>query len=72
MAINPNLDSKMPYDLVAELKPVTLVTDALNVLIVLPALPIKSVKELVALGKARPHQLFFGSSGPGAIDRLST
>ncbi|MEO8442143.1 MAG: tripartite tricarboxylate transporter substrate binding protein [Betaproteobacteria bacterium] len=71
MAINPNLYSKMPYDPVKDLMPVTLAADALIVLVVHPALPVKNVKELVALGKARPNQLFFGSSGPGATDHLA-
>ena len=71
MAINPNLYSKMPYDPVKDLIPVTLAADALNVLVVHPTLPVKNVKELVALGKAQPNQLFFGSSGPGATDHLA-
>lgn len=71
MAINPSLYSKMPFDPVKDLMPVTLAADALNVLVVHPALPIKNVKELVALAKARPNQLFFGSSGPGATDHLA-
>ena len=71
IAINPSLYSKMPYDPVKDLIPVTLAADALNVLVVHPALPVKNVKELVALGKARPNQLNYGSSGPGATDHLA-
>ncbi len=71
IAINPSLYSKMPYDPVRDLIPVTLAADALNVLVVHPALPVKNVKELVALGKARPDQLNYGSSGPGATDHLA-
>ena len=71
IAINPSLYSKMPYDPVKDLVPVTLAADALNVLVVHPALPVKNVKELVALGRARPNQLNYGSSGPGATDHLA-
>jgi tripartite-type tricarboxylate transporter receptor subunit TctC len=71
IAINPGLYAKMPYDPVKDLAPVTLAADALNVLVVHPALPVKNVKELVALGRARPNQLNFGSSGPGATDHLA-
>ena len=71
IAINPSLYSKMPYDPIRDLVPVTLAADALNVLVVHPALPVKNVRELVALGKARPNQLNYGSSGPGATDHLA-
>ena len=71
IAINPNLYARMAYDPVKDLVPVTLAADALNVLVVHPALPVKNVKELIALGKARPNELFFGSSGPGATDHLA-
>jgi tripartite-type tricarboxylate transporter receptor subunit TctC len=71
IAINPSLYARMPYDPVKDLVPVTLAADALNVLVVHPALPVKNVKELIALGKARPNELFFGSSGPGATDHLA-
>jgi len=71
IAINPNLYARIAYDPVKDLVPVTLAADALNVLVVHPALPVKNVKELIALGKARPNELFFGSSGPGATDHLA-
>ena len=71
IAINPSLYAKMAYDPVKDLVPVTLAADALNVLVVHPALPVKNVKELITLAKARPNELFFGSSGPGATDHLA-
>ena len=71
IAINPSLYAKMPYDPIKDLVPVTLAADALNVLVVHPALPVKNVKELIALGKARPNELNFASSGPGATDHLA-
>ena len=71
IAINPSLYAKMPYDPIKDLVPVTLAADALNVLVGHPALPVKNVKELIALGKARPNELNFASSGPGATDHLA-
>lgn len=71
IAINPSLYSKMPYDPQRDLAPVSQAAVAVNVLIVHPSLPVKSVKELIALAKARPGQLNFGSSGSGAADHLA-
>jgi len=71
IAISPSLYAKMNYDPVKDLIPVTLAANALNVLVVHPSLPVKNVKEFIALAKARPSQLNFGSSGPGATDHLS-
>lgn len=71
VAINPSLYAKMPFDPVKDLAPVTLAGDIFNVLIVHPTLPAQSVKALVALARARPGQLNYGSSGIGAADHLS-
>jgi tripartite-type tricarboxylate transporter receptor subunit TctC len=71
IAINVSLYKKLPYDPVKDLVPVTLAANALNVLVVHPALPAKSVKELIALARARPDELSFGSSGNGATDHLA-
>ena len=71
IAINVSLYEKMAYDPVKDLVPVTQVANALNVLVVHPSLPVKNVKEFIALAKARPGQLNYGSSGPGATDHLS-
>ena len=72
IAINPSLYAgKLSYDPQRDLAPVTLSSDALNILMVHPALPVKSVKELIALARARPDQLSFSSSGPGATDHLA-
>ena len=72
IAINPTLYAgKLSYEPQRDLAPVTLSSDALNILMVHPALPAKSVKELIALARARPDQLSFSSSGPGATDHLA-
>src|SRR5688500_1033611 len=54
---------KLAYDPVKDFAPVTLVASTPNLLLVHPTLPVKNVKELVALAKSRPGQLSFGSSG---------
>lgn len=71
IAINPSLLSKMPYDPLKDLAPVSQAAVAVNVLVVHPSLPAKSVKELIAIAKARPTDLNYGSSGSGAADHLA-
>lgn len=65
MVINPALNLKMPYDTLKDFAPITLVVVQPLCLVVHPSLPVKSVKELVALAKARPGQLNYGSGGIG-------
>lgn len=64
VVINPHL-SKLPYDPVRDLAPVSQVATLPFVLLVHPAIPAKSVAELIALAKSKPGQLNFGSSGGG-------
>ena len=71
IAINPSLFAKMPYDPVKDLAPISHTANALNVLVVHPSLPVKNVKDMVALAKKRSSDLNFGSSGPGAADHLA-
>lgn len=71
IAINPSLYSKMPYNVQRDLAPISQAAVAVNVLVVHPSLPVRSVKELIALAKARPGELNYGSSGPGAADHLA-
>jgi tripartite-type tricarboxylate transporter receptor subunit TctC len=71
IAVAPSLYSKMPYDPQKDLAPLGQAANALNVLVVHPSLPAKSVKELIAIAKQNPGQLNFGSSGPGATDHLA-
>ena len=60
---NPSLYKKLPFDPVRDFAPVTMLTSIPSILVVHPSLPVKSVKELIALAKFRPLQLNFGSSG---------
>jgi tripartite-type tricarboxylate transporter receptor subunit TctC len=62
---------KLAYDPVKDFAPVTQVASTPNLLLVHPSLPVRNVKELVALAKARPGQLTFGSSGTGTSPFLT-
>ena len=70
-AINVSLYKKLPYDSVKDFTPITLVASSPLMLVVHPSLPVKSVKELIALGKAKPGQIAFASSGNGTILHLA-
>ncbi|MEQ1774458.1 MAG: tripartite tricarboxylate transporter substrate binding protein [Burkholderiales bacterium] len=72
LTINPNLQAKMPYDTLRDFAPVSLATISPFVLTVHPALPVKNLKEFIALAKARPGQLNYGSGGNGSVSHLST
>jgi len=65
-AITAVLQSKLPYDPLKDFTGVAQVGTTTGMLTVPAALGVKSVKELIALAKARPGQLFFGSAGPGS------
>ncbi|HEX2826874.1 MAG TPA: tripartite tricarboxylate transporter substrate binding protein [Burkholderiales bacterium] len=71
IAVAPSLYSKMPYDPQKDLVPIGQTANALNVLVVHPSLPAKTVKEFIAVAKQHPGQLLFGSSGAGAADHLA-
>jgi tripartite-type tricarboxylate transporter receptor subunit TctC len=66
------LFQKMPFDPVKDFAPITLVSRSPNILVVHPALPVKSVKELIALAKARPGELNYGAGAIGASTHLSS
>lgn len=66
LAPSPSLYSRLGYDVLRDFAPVTLVASGLYVLVVHPSLPAISLKALIALAKARPGQINYGSSGVGA------
>ena len=70
MAINFTLHKQLPYDPAADLVPLVMVAGAPFVLVVHPALPVKSVKELIDYAKANPGKLTYGSGGPGSPHHL--
>ena len=65
------LIEKLPYDALRDFAPISLTHRQTNVLVVHPSLPVKSVKELIALAKAKPGQLNYASSGTGSASHLS-
>ncbi|MDB5808073.1 MAG: hypothetical protein JWN94_195 [Betaproteobacteria bacterium] len=71
LTINPNIYRRMAFDVQRDLAPVSLVAVQRNVLVVYPSLPVKSVKELVALAKAKPGSINYGSSGVGSSAHMS-
>jgi len=69
-AILPHMQ-KLPYNPLKDFAPVSLATSSPLILVVHPSLPVKSVKELIALIKARPGQLGYGSAGNGGVHHLA-
>ena len=72
VTIGPSLNSKLSYDPVRDLSAVGLIARNQYLLVVHPAVPAHSVKELIALARSRPGQLNYGSSGVGAPPHLAT
>jgi tripartite-type tricarboxylate transporter receptor subunit TctC len=70
-AINPALLPKVPYDPVRDFAPIIYAGSSPLVLVVHPSLPTKSVRELIAVAKARPGEIVFASSGTGSITHMS-
>ena len=71
VGIAPALYSKLPYDPVRDLAPVTLVLSAPLILVAHPSLPANNVKELIALARAKPELITFGSPGNGTTGHLA-
>lgn len=70
-AINPGLRSKLPYDPVQDFTPVTQLNSQPNVIVVAPSFAARSVKDLIAMAKAKPGELTFASPGAGSAPHLS-
>jgi tripartite-type tricarboxylate transporter receptor subunit TctC len=70
-AINPSIYTDLPFDPVKDLVPVTLIAEAPFLLVVHPSVPANSVKELIALAKAKPGTLNFASGGNGSSGHLA-
>ena len=69
--IAPSVQHNLPYDTLKDFVRVTQYATTAPVLVVHPSLPVKNVKELIALAKAKPDQLNYGSSGNGAMNHLT-
>ena len=72
MAIIPNVQKKVPYDPVKDFEPVSLVASAPLLVVVHPSLPVTSVRQLIALAKAKPGKLNYASNGVGSSTHLAT
>ena len=68
---NPAVYSKVPFDTVRDFAPVTIIAGVPNALVVHPSLPVKNLKDLIALAKSRPGQLAYASTGAGQSTHLS-
>ena len=71
MAISPVIYPKVSYDPIRDFTPVSLVSQFYNVATVHPSIPVKSVKELIALARNRPGEVLMGSAGSGSTSHLA-
>jgi tripartite-type tricarboxylate transporter receptor subunit TctC len=71
MGINPSIYPKMPYDPVKDFSPVALIAASSLIVVNHPSVPARSIKELIALGKAQPGQMIYASSGAGSAPHLA-
>jgi tripartite-type tricarboxylate transporter receptor subunit TctC len=69
--INPAIVKKLPYDSLKDFAPISIVADVPTALAIHPQLPVKNVKEFIALAKARPGQLNYATAGRGTVGHLS-
>ena len=69
--VNQSLYPKLPYNVTRDFQPIARLADAPSILAVHPSLPVKSVKELVALARAKPGQLNYASAGSGTSTHLA-
>lgn len=70
-AVNATLYGKLGYNLLQDFAPVSLLASTPNIVVVHPSVPVRSVKELIALARARPGQLDFASAGSGSSPHLA-
>lgn len=69
-SINPSIYSKMPFK-ESDFAPIVWLSSVPQVVVVHPSLPVRNIKELIALAKSKPGELAYGSSGSGAINHLT-
>jgi tripartite-type tricarboxylate transporter receptor subunit TctC len=69
--INASVYAKLPFDPLKDFSPIAIVANVPNILVVHPSLPVRSVKQFVALARARPGQLSYGSSSVGSPSHMS-
>lgn len=71
IVVNPSLYRKLTYDPVKDFAPISIIASLPNMLVVHPSLPVKTVKDLIALGKVKPGQLTYASGGNGTSNHLA-
>lgn len=71
LAINPALYKSLPYDAIKDFAPITRFADGAYILVVHPSLPVKSVKEFMALARKRPNDITYASAGNGSGGHLA-
>jgi tripartite-type tricarboxylate transporter receptor subunit TctC len=72
LTINPSMFRNLAYDAVRDFAPITLVVDVPQIVSVHPSLPVKNVKELIALAKSKPGEIPIGSPGAGTHPHLTS
>jgi tripartite-type tricarboxylate transporter receptor subunit TctC len=70
-AVNQSLYPKLPYNVLRDFQPIARLSDAPSILAVHPSLPVRSVKELIAVARARPGQINYASAGAGTSTHLA-
>jgi len=69
--INPSTYRKLPFDTARDFSALGIIVDVPSGLVIHPSMPVKNVKELIALARKRPNEIFFSSSGRGGIGHLA-
>src|SRR5688572_181280 len=72
LVANAHLYKKLPYDSLKDFVGITPIAKLIGALVVHPSMPVRTVKDLIALAKARPGEISYGSAGVGAFQHLST
>lgn len=72
LTVAPAIAANLPYDTLRDFTPVILIAKSASALVVHPAIPVKNLKEFIALAKARPGRLNYGTPGVGTVGHLST
>lgn len=72
LTVSPSVYNKMPYDTLRDLQPIFLIARTASCLMVHPSVPAKGVKEFVALAKAQPGKINYGSPGVGTVGHFAT
>lgn len=70
-SVNPSMYAKLPFDTLRDFAPVSMIASSPYFLVVHPSLPVRNVKELIALAKKQPDQILYGSGGTGSSAHLT-